>query len=133
MQRIDYRAIAGTLVVHPKGWDDVTARLADPDDKAGKPGEGGEGGDGKAGHKPISAEASIFFAAYLKQGAPAATRPVTFVFNGGPGSATVWLHMGAFGPRRVVVAGDQHVPAAPYTLANNDASLLDVVSDAAHR
>jgi carboxypeptidase C (cathepsin A) len=123
-QRIDYKAIAGTLVVHPKGWDDVTARLADADDKTGS--GKSDGDDGKAGHKPISAEASIFFAAYLKQGAPAATRPVTFVFNGGPGSATVWLHMGAFGPRRVVVAGDQHVPAAPYTLANNDASLLDV-------
>jgi carboxypeptidase C (cathepsin A) len=37
----------------------------------------------------------------------------------------MWLHMGAFGPRRVVVTGDQHVPAAPYTLANNDSSLLD--------
>jgi carboxypeptidase C (cathepsin A) len=122
-QRIDYRAIAGTLVVHPKGWDDVAARLADAEDKSGKPGEG-EGGEGKS-HKPITAEASIFFVAYLKQGAPAATRPVTFIYNGGPGSSTMWLHMGAFGPRRVVVAGDQHVPAAPYTLANNDSSLLD--------
>jgi carboxypeptidase C (cathepsin A) len=122
-QRIDYRAVAGTLVVHPKGWDDVTARLAEPDEKAGKP---GGGDDGKAEpHKPITAEASIFYVAYFKQGVPAASRPVTFLFNGGPGSATVWLHMGAFGPRRVVVAGDQHVPAAPYTLSNNDSSLLD--------
>jgi carboxypeptidase C (cathepsin A) len=129
-QRIDYRAIAGTLVVHPKGWDDVSSRL-DLEDKGGgeEKGEekGSEGGDASRGpHAPISAEASIFFAAYLKQGAPSATRPVTFIYNGGPGSATVWLHMGAFGPRRVVIPGDQHVPAAPYTLTNNDASLLDV-------
>ena len=123
-QRIDYRAAAGTLVVHPRGWDDVTARL-DTDEKGGKPGEG-DGDEGKGAHKPITAEASMFYAAYFKQGAPSGTRPVTFLYNGGPGSATVWLHMGAFGPRRVVVPGDQHVPAAPYVLTNNDASLLDV-------
>jgi len=122
-QRVDYRAVAGTLVVHPKGWDDVTARLADVEDKPAKP---DAGDDGKSAHKPISAEASMFYVAYLKQGAPSASRPVTFLFNGGPGSPTMWLHMGAFGPRRVVITGDQHVPAAPYTLANNDSSLLDV-------
>jgi carboxypeptidase C (cathepsin A) len=119
-QRIDYRAVAGTLVVHPKGWDDVTARL-DTEDKSPKP----DGDDGKAVHKPITAEASIFYVAYIKQGAPAPSRPVTFLYNGGPGSATMWLHMGAFGPRRVVISGDQHVPAAPYVLSNNEASLLD--------
>jgi carboxypeptidase C (cathepsin A) len=47
------------------------------------------------------------------------------VFNGGPGSSTVWLHMGAFGPRRVVTADDSHTRAAPYPLINNDYSLLD--------
>ncbi|HEY8091236.1 MAG TPA: hypothetical protein VIF09_25410, partial [Polyangiaceae bacterium] len=122
-QRIDYRAVAGTLVVHPKGWDDVTTRLADVEEKPGKPGPGDEG---KAEHKPITAEASMFYVAYLKQGAPTGSRPVTFLFNGGPGSPSVWLHMGAFGPRRVAVTGDKHVPAAPYALSNNDASLLDV-------
>ena len=40
--------------------------------------------------------------------------PITFLFNGGPGSSTVWLHMGAFGPKRVVTANDSHSPAAPY-------------------
>jgi carboxypeptidase C (cathepsin A) len=124
-QRIDYRAVAGTLVVHPKGWDDVTTRLADTEDKPGKAEAGEHGDEGKGPHKPITAEASIFYVAYFKQGAPSASRPVTFLFNGGPGSATFWLHMGAFGPRRVVIPSDQHVPAAPYTLANNDWSLLD--------
>ena len=47
------------------------------------------------------------------------------MFNGGPGSSIVWLHMGAFGPRRVVTADDAHTPAAPYPVINNDYSLLD--------
>ena len=55
----------------------------------------------------------------------AARAPVTFLYNGGPGSSTMWLHMGAFGPRRVVTATDTHTPAAPYSLVNNDSSLLD--------
>ena len=46
----------------------------------------------------------MFYTAYFKQGVPAATRPITFLFNGGPGSSTVWLRMGAFGPVRVVTA-----------------------------
>lgn len=124
--RIDYRAIAGTLVVHPKGWDDVSARLATEEEKPGKPGEGDEHGGGGGGAKLSKAEASMFFVAYFKQGAPSDSRPITFLYNGGPGSATVWLHMGAFGPKRVVVGGDQHVPAAPYAIVNNDSSLLDV-------
>jgi carboxypeptidase C (cathepsin A) len=71
------------------------------------------------------AEASMFYVAYVKKGVAAADRPITFLFNGGPGSATVWLHMGAFGPRRVVTREDSHTPAAPYALIDNDASLLD--------
>ena len=67
----------------------------------------------------------MFFAAYFKRGAPAADRPITFLFNGGPGSSTVWLHMGAFGPRRVVTADDSHTPAAPYQIIDNAFSLLD--------
>ncbi len=67
----------------------------------------------------------MFYVAYVKKGVAAADRPITFLFNGGPGSATVWLHMGAFGPRRVVTREDSHTPAAPYALIDNDASLLD--------
>ena len=44
--------------------------------------------------------ASLFYAAYFKKAANPAERPLMFVFNGGPGSSTIWLHMGAFGPRR---------------------------------
>jgi carboxypeptidase C (cathepsin A) len=104
---INYDAFAGTLVVHPKGWDDVPQN-ADPDPKNKAP------------------EASMFYVAYLKSDNKGAPRPVTFLYNGGPGSSTVWLHMGAFGPKRVVTADDTHTPAAPYSVVNNEFSLLDV-------
>ena len=72
---------------------------------------------------------SMFYVAYTKRGANPANRPVTFFYNGGPGSSTVWLHMGAFGPHRVVTADHTHTPAAPYGLVNNDYSLLDVTDE----
>src|SRR5882757_3077670 len=114
-QAISYQAIAGTRVVHPKDWDDVPRDRKT--DKGPAPGE--DGAD-----KNPTAEASRFYVAYFKTGG-GSSRPVTFVYNGGPGSATVWLHMGAFGPRRIVTATDAHTPAAPYSLTNNGSSLLD--------
>ncbi len=105
-QKIDYQAVAGTLVIHPKGWDDADTSSG-PDSK-----------------NP-TAEAEMFYVAYFKKGVRPEARPITFVYNGGPGSATVWLHMGALGPRRVVTADDTHTDAAPYQLVNNDDSLLD--------
>jgi len=71
--------------------------------------------------------ASFFFVYYSKDGADPAKRPITFTFNGGPGSSSVWLHMGAFGPKRVVYADDDgHAAAPPYRLADNEATILDV-------
>ncbi|TAN07695.1 MAG: peptidase S10 [Rhodanobacteraceae bacterium] len=69
--------------------------------------------------------ASMSYTAYTKDGARAASRPVTFLYNGGPGSSTVWLHMLAFGPKRVVVGSGTLTPPAPYKLVNNNDSLLD--------
>ena len=114
---VSYKAIAGTLVVHPKGWDDVPR-----DPNRDKPGTGTAQDSAEGDHNP-TAEASMFYVAYFKNGDGA--RPVTFVYNGGPGSASFWLHMGAFGPRRVVTSTDAHTPAAPYSLVNNGSSLLD--------
>ncbi len=69
--------------------------------------------------------ASIFYAAYFKEGEKnQSNRPVTFLYNGGPGSSTVWLHMGAFGPQRVFLE-DTSQSRAPYKTVNNDYSLLD--------
>jgi carboxypeptidase C (cathepsin A) len=73
---------------------------------------------------------SMFYVAYVKGGAgDPGRRPVTFFYNGGPGSSSVWLHMGAFGPRRVVTSDHTHTPAAPYGEVNNDYSLLDVTDE----
>jgi carboxypeptidase C (cathepsin A) len=115
-QVVAYQAVAGTFVVHPKDWDDVPR-----DPKADK---GGAAPAEDSADKNPTAEASMFYVAYFKNGG--GQRPVTFLFNGGPGSATLWLHMGAFGPRRIVTPSDVHTPAAPYTLVNNSFSLLDV-------
>src|SRR5208282_484143 len=52
-------------------------------------------------------------------------RPIAFIYNGGPGSASIWLHMGAFGPRRVVNADHAATPPAPYKIEDNAHSLLD--------
>ncbi len=67
----------------------------------------------------------MFYVAYFKQGVDPRTRPVTFLYNGGPGSSTIWLHMGAFGPVRVVTRNDSHTPPAPYSAVDNAYSLLD--------
>jgi len=75
-------------------------------------------GDGKI-------EAEMFYVAYTLDGQDAAKRPVTFAFNGGPGSASIWLHMGALGPKKVVLQADGFMPPAPYRMEDNPYTLLD--------
>jgi carboxypeptidase C (cathepsin A) len=71
-------------------------------------------------------KASIFSTAYVKDGNDP-TRPITFLFNGGPGSGSLWLHMGAFGPKRVAIPSDARDDGAPpYPIVTNPDSLLDV-------
>jgi carboxypeptidase C (cathepsin A) len=110
-QQISYVARAGTMVLK----------------------EEEEGEDKKS--EGERAKASIFFVAYTKEqpgdsGEPAAqsrSRPITFSFNGGPGSSSVWLHLGLLGPRRVRVTDENNQPLPPpYKLDDNLYSLLDV-------
>lgn len=75
-------------------------------------------GDGKI-------EAEVFFVAYTLDGQEAGKRPLTFAFNGGPGSASVWLHMGSVGPKQVVLQTNGFMPAAPYRMIDNPNTLLD--------
>jgi carboxypeptidase C (cathepsin A) len=75
-------------------------------------------GDGKI-------EAEMFYVAYTLDGQDPAKRPLTFAYNGGPGSASIWLHMGALGPRRVVLQSDGFMPPAPYHIEDNPYTLLD--------
>jgi carboxypeptidase C (cathepsin A) len=119
-QHIAYSAIAGTITVGDTDADDAQLGLD------GKP----ESGSQLALSAPKEAKdaapvARMFYVAYFKKDAKAEERPITFFYNGGPGSSTVWLHMGSLGPKHVETSGDQHLPAAPYKLVNNNNSLLD--------
>jgi carboxypeptidase C (cathepsin A) len=83
-----------------------------------------------AGRLPIKRgdgriEAEMFYVAYTLDSQDAAKRPLTFAFNGGPGSASIWLHMGALGPKRVVLQPDGFMPPAPYRMEDNPYTLLD--------
>jgi carboxypeptidase C (cathepsin A) len=69
-------------------------------------------------------EAHIFFISYALDN-PGARRPLTFSFNGGPGSSSVWLHLGAIGPKRVKMLPEGFMPAPPYQLVDNDYTWLD--------
>jgi carboxypeptidase C (cathepsin A) len=75
------------------------------------------------GHLP---KAEVFVTAYTLDDADATTRPVTFAFNGGPGSSSVWLHLGLFGPRRAVSGDAGALEPPPYGLVDNVESLLEV-------
>ena len=111
-QPIAYDAVAGTLVVHAKDWSDTDALDADADKSADKD---------KAGPKP---EASMFYTAYFRQGVPSAIRPITFLFNGGPGPRPC----GCTWARSARCAWSPRIRAtrrAPYSVVNNDESLLD--------
>src|SRR5690348_13013198 len=92
-----YRAIAEFIPVSAGGLDD----------KRGDP------------------EAAIFTTSYFLVDAAAAERPVCFVFNGGPGSSSIWLHLGALGPKRVVIRDDGTMPAPPYVVTDNPESWFE--------
>jgi carboxypeptidase C (cathepsin A) len=71
-------------------------------------------------------EAHIFYMAYTLDGVTdPSTRPLTFAFNGGPGSASIWLHMGALGPRRAKLLDNGDMPPPPYSLVDNEQTWLD--------
>ncbi len=73
-----------------------------------------------------TSRASVFYVAYTRvDETNAATRPVTFCFNGGPGSSSVWLHLGALGPRRVKMNENGTLPPPPFGLVDNEYSILD--------
>ena len=106
-----YQAEAGILVVHVK--DPLDDDPPPPrEDKSGPP-------------PPQPPEVGMSYVAYFRGDKEDGHRAITFIYNGGPGSSTVWLHMGAFGPKRVVTADDTHSPAAPYRVVDNEYTLLD--------
>jgi len=119
-EKIAYTAIAGTLTVGSTDAQDAQLGLD------GKPQSGSQLAlDAPKDPKDTTPVARMFYVAYFKKDTKAEDRPIMFFFNGGPGSSTVWLHMGSLGPKHVVTSGDQHLPAAPYKLVDNAYSLLD--------
>jgi carboxypeptidase C (cathepsin A) len=118
-QAIAYKAIAGTITVGGTDAQDATIGFDGkplPDSNIKLP--------EKIEDAPPTAR--MFYAAYFKKDAVASQRPITFIYNGGPGSPTMWLHMGTFGPKRIVTPDTQHQEGAPYSIVNNEDSLLDV-------
>ena len=77
---------------------------------------------------PVSAapQASMFYVAYVRPVSTGTTRPLVFFFNGGPGSASVWLHLGSFAPRRIVTSAPATTLPQPFQLVDNAESLIDV-------
>jgi carboxypeptidase C (cathepsin A) len=120
-EHIAYNAVAGTITVGATDIQDAQLGMdgkpqADSQLLLAAPKEA----------KDADPTARMFYVAYFKKDAKAEERPITFFYNGGPGSSTVWLHMGSLGPKHVVTDTDTHLPAAPYKLVDNVNSLLDV-------
>ena len=108
-----YKATAGYLTLRD---------TSEPKDSKGK------SDDKKDDIDPLKgkSKAQVFFVAYTLDPAPdPAARPVTFSFNGGPGSSSVWLHMGALGPRRAQLTDQGEAPPPPYKLVDNESTWLD--------
>ena len=118
-QHIAYTAVAGIITVGATDAQDAQLGLD------GKPLPGSQLAL-SAPKDPADAPplAHMFYVAYFKAGANPEERPVTFFYNGGPGSSTMWLHLGSLGPK-YVETGDTHLPGAPYKLVDNPYCLLD--------
>ena len=117
---VKYKATAGYMVLKEYGSAAKTDAHADGHSKEK---EGDKDKDKKKDSKPL---AKVFFIAYTREDAAGvAARPLTFAFNGGPGSASVWLHMGALGPRRAVLSPRGEALPPPYRLEDNNFSWLD--------
>lgn len=115
---LKYKAITGYLLL----------RDAAEGSKAESPGKEQPGHPEKEEVDPTKGKpkAQVFFVAYtLEDGSDPSTRPITFAFNGGPGSASLWLHMGALGPRRTVLSDNGEALPPPYKIADNDSTWLD--------
>jgi carboxypeptidase C (cathepsin A) len=116
---LNYKAIAGYLLIRD------TKQENQPGKDSGKE-LGKEGGQDQLDPSKGKPKAQIFFVAYLVDNAgDAATRPVTFAFNGGPGSASVWLHMGGIGPRRVVLSDQGEALPPPAKITDNESTWLE--------
>ncbi|MBV8141728.1 MAG: hypothetical protein JOZ60_06745, partial [Verrucomicrobia bacterium] len=115
---LNYKAIAGYLLIRD------TKPETQPEKDSGRE-SAKENAQDQLDPSRGKPKAQIFFVAYILDGAEVATRPVTFAFNGGPGSASVWLHMGGIGPRRVVLSDRGDALPPPAKIADNESTWLE--------
>ncbi len=122
---LKYHATAGFILLKEEEGKPLVkdaAQKPSPDAKSDTKSES-EPNKTKDGLKP---KAKVFFVAYtLDDAGGLATRPVTFAFNGGPGSSSVWLHMASIAPRRANLTDEGEAPAPPYQLTDNESTWLD--------
>ncbi len=114
-ENITYKAVIGTLPVGATDAEDAALNME------GKPMDGKPHADPEK-DPPVAHMSYVYYSVAGEHG----PRPVTFFYNGGPGSSTMWLHMGSLGPKHVESADHTPTGAAPYHLADNPYSLLDV-------
>jgi len=112
-QALKYKATAGYLTLSDEKAE-----------KDGKPEDAAHGAPAAPQPEAGKPKAKIFFIAYTREGVDSGTRPITFAFNGGPGAASVWLHLGELGPRRVKLEQLAPNPGPPYALVDNEQTWL---------
>jgi carboxypeptidase C (cathepsin A) len=115
---LSYKAITGYLLIR-----DTKQETQPEKDSARQPAK--ESAQDQLDPSKGKPKAQVFFVAYTLEGADEATRPVTFAFNGGPGSASVWLHMGGIGPRRVVLSDRGEALPPPARITDNESTWLE--------
>ncbi|HWY52020.1 MAG TPA: hypothetical protein VNW72_11115 [Chthoniobacterales bacterium] len=131
---IRYRATAGYMVM--RDWSEKKKPEGGDEEKSREPGQSPPPPPAKESEKSKEKDkdkdepkqkAKVFYVAYTRTdiGNDPSKRPITFSFNGGPGSASVWLHLGALGPRRTELTERGEAPLAPYHLVDNEATWLD--------
>jgi carboxypeptidase C (cathepsin A) len=129
---IHYRATTGYMVM--RDWSEKKKPEGDDEEKSREPTqspspakEADKSKDKDKDKDEPKQKAKVFYVAYTRTdiGNDPSKRPITFSFNGGPGSASVWLHLGALGPRRTELTERGEAPLAPYHLVDNEATWLD--------
>ncbi len=119
---IKYHATAGFMLLKEEEGKPLVAGAAPPPAPDGDKAKD----DDKRNKDGTKTKARVFFIAYtLDDVADPATRPLTFCFNGGPGSSSVWLHMAAMAPRRAALTAEGEAPPPPYKLVDNESTWLD--------
>jgi carboxypeptidase C (cathepsin A) len=124
---LKYRATAGYIVLKEEEGKPLIKKPPEqkPPPEENKPETKSESEPTKT-KDGLKAKAKIFYIAYVRDDGDTSTRPITFCFNGGPGSSSVWLHMAANAPRRANLTEEGEAPPPPYGLVDNESTWLSL-------